>query len=109
MEYRNILWVDDCDDGDSGGDPDFLEKEQKGEAVVPLEIIKEYFPNNYESVHLLTDYEEALSEIENKNYQYDLVIFDIDFNKAIDAIKFNSICNKLKKKELLLRIHMKNL
>ena len=101
MEYRNILWVDDCDDGDSGGDPDFLEKEQKGEAVVSLEIIKEYFPNNYESVHLLTDYEEALSEIENKNYQYDLVIFDIDFNKAIDAIKFYSICKKLKKKRVI--------
>lgn len=103
-KYKNILWIDDCDDKDSDFPDDFLQQEKEGEYNDSFEIIKDYFPKDYESVRLIKEFKVAINELKNNNFKYDLVVFDIDLKNGIGTENdYNDIDAELRKKRVLVR------
>ena len=83
MEYKNILWIDDCDDNDAGNiDEDILEMEEGQRDN--MSVIQDYFYELADEVCLIKEYKKALEELKSRNARYDLVVFDINMKEGID-------------------------
>ena len=113
MKYKNILWIDDVVTNDSGYEgahdndedeeiDDFLLNEQNEitKELEPIELIRPYFPKNYKDVKLITQLQEALEELENNSFKYDIIVFDINLEDGFPEIEFLEICKKLKEKRI---------
>lgn len=100
MEYKNILWIDDCDTKDAGdieGDP--LE-DNDDEDNSDEDIIKDYFYDLSNEVRLIKEYGKALTELQEKHTEYDLVIFDMNMQEGMDE-GFDKIKRRLAEKNVL--------
>ena len=95
--YKNILWIDDCDDNDAGDiERDDLEDELNGINRDDTEIIREYFGESYSDVNLVKEFLPAIEELNKKCFQYDLVIFDMNMKEGMESNLFDRIKDSLK-------------
>lgn len=95
MEYKNILWIDDCDDNDAGNiDEDILEMEEGQRDN--MSVIQDYFYELADEVCLIKEYKKALEELKSRNARYDLVVFDINMKEGIDEEDYPEIEETLK-------------
>lgn len=94
--YKNILWIDDCDDNDAGKiERDVLEEELNGIDQDDTEIIHDYFGDICSDVNLIKEYIPAIQELEKNCFQYDLVIFDMNMQQGMERKLFKDIKNSL--------------
>ena len=95
--YKNILWIDDCDDNDAGDiERDDLEDELNGINRDDTEIIREYFGESYSDVNLVKEFLPAIEELNKNCFQYDLVIFDMNMKEGMESNLFDRIKDSLK-------------
>lgn len=104
-EYKNILWIEDCDTNDKTGmkGTDWLDNENKNEDEDENEkkfasLKNEYFGQLSTGVKLVPKYREALEELQENCYNYDLIVFDLDFKDEDfgEYVSFNEILELLK-------------
>ena len=104
MEYRNILWIDDCDDNDAGNkDSDPLEDELNGTEADDTEIISDYFGDAYTDVELKKEFTSAINELDKNSNKYDLVVFDMNMKNGMQAEQFGIIRQLLEKNRVIVR------
>ncbi|MBT9779169.1 hypothetical protein GPL15_22070 [Clostridium sp. MCC353] len=105
MTYKNILWIDDCDDNDSGFESNFLECEASpgGESQADKERKEELFFEHGCNVVLEKNYLKALKWIEEERNQFDLIVFDINMRQGMDSMEFDEINERLKSRKVFVR------
>lgn len=104
MGYKNILWIDDCEDNNSGDiESDLLENERDGKDEDNSEIIRDYFGDYYTDVNLVKEYSKAIQELRDNHLQYDLVVFDMNMNKGIELGTFGEIKSVLQENRVLVK------
>lgn len=101
MEYKNILWIDDCDTNDAGDiEEDFLENELNGQVSDDTNLIKPYFGEFYKDVKLIKEFVTAIEELNANHSCYDLVVFDMDMKRGMEKDEYDKIKNKLQEKRV---------
>ena len=105
MTYKNILWIDDCDDNDSGFEDDFLENEASPsvESQADKERKEEIFFEHRDNVVLEKNYLRALKRIEEERNQFDLIVFDINMRQGMEYEEFDEINEKLRSRKVFVR------
>lgn len=102
--YKNILWIDDCDDNDAGNiEIDDLEAELDGIDRDDTEIIRDYFGDSWSDVNLIKEFIPAIEELGKNCFQYDLVIFDMNMQQGMEPDSFDEIKKSLEKNRVNVR------
>lgn len=103
-KYKNILWIDDCDDNNAGNiERDDLEEELKGIDRDDTEIIGDYLGNICSDVNLIKEFIPAIEELGKNCFQYDLVIFDMNMQQGMERNSFDEIKKSLEKNRVNVR------
>lgn len=110
-DYKNILWIEDVDNNNAKiiDDTSLLDNEDEDENINYDEAIKKYFyAEQVPYVQLETKYRSALKILEGDCNRYDLIVFDLDFNKDKDDIQnnYDEIYNTLKKGHILPQVNI---
>ncbi len=78
--YKDVLWVDDIDDGNPGlADLDNEDSADKSNNV------ERFIRNNIENVKCIENFYDAAIEINKHSENYNLIIFDLNLEKGMEA------------------------